>query len=363
MSMSTYPFGNDPAKVEGYKAFWNRDPVPRPLVGFSIKSWFPLEEFAASRTWQSHEILTPEMIDPEAFMEDQERLLREGEEMDDDILRGASPSQAVPWLDGMLGSALRILPGNVLSQEQTLPWEAIAQMRLDPGDPWFKKYMEFGETLVRKSRGRFPVSHGTLFGPTDLFGSFRGHTRSLIDLMDEPERCQEALWKFAYLFQEITEEFWKRVPLFGGGYFDAQYQLWTEGAIIRMQEDAIAVYSPKLYRDYVQPIDRYLARQFAGSFMHLHSTSMFLLDLILEIEELRCLQVNYEVGSGGPDIHGMIPYFQKIQAANRPLIVRGSFTLEELRALVDGLDPRGLYLYIMVTDMQEAESLRPMVGM
>jgi hypothetical protein len=361
--MSTYPFGNDPAKIEGYKAFWHRNTVRRPLVGFSIKSWFPLEEFAASRDWKSHDILTPEMVDPEAFMEDQERLLREGETMQDDILRGASPSQAVPWLDGMLGSTLRILPGNVLSAEQMLPWEKLAQFRLDPGNPWYKKYMAFGETLVRRSRGRFPVSHGTLFGPTDLLGSFRGHTRSLTDLLDEPEKSQEALWRFTYLFQEITEKFWEGIPLFGGGYFDAQYQLWTEGPIIRMQEDAIAVYSPELYRSLVQPIDRYLARKFSGSFMHLHATSMFLLDLILEIEELRCLQVNYEVNSGGPDVHGMIPYFQIIQAADRALIIRGSFTVEELRVLLDALDPRGLYLYLMVADMDEVEALRPILGM
>ena len=361
--MSTYPFGNDPAKVERYEAFWSRDVVTRPLIGFSIKSWFPLDEFAASRKWQSRDVLTPEMIDPEAFMEDQERLLQEGEAMDDDILRGASPSQAVFWMDGMLGSTLRILPGSVLGQEQMLSWDRLARIRLDQEDPWFRKYVEFGETLVKRSNGRFPVSHGALVGPTDLFAAFRGHGQSLIDLHDEPEKSRDALWRFARIFREITEEFWRRTPLFREGYFDAQYQLWTRGPIIRMQEDAVAVYSPRLYLDFVQPIDRYLARQFAGSFMHLHSTSMFLLDFILEIEELHCLQVNYEVSSGGPDIWGMIPHFKKIQAANRALIVRGSFTPDEMRAMVDALDPRGLYLYIMVSHMHEVETLRPVVGM
>jgi hypothetical protein len=160
--MPSHPFGNDPVKIERYKGFWNREAATRPLIGFSIKSWFPLEEFAASRAWKSHDILTPEMVDPEAFMADQERLLQEGEAMDDDLLRGASPSQAVPWLDGMLGSTLRILPGSLLGAEQSLPWEALARLRLDPDNPWYRKYMEFGETLVRRSRGRFPVSHGTL---------------------------------------------------------------------------------------------------------------------------------------------------------------------------------------------------------
>ncbi len=361
--MSHYPFGNDPLKVKGYKAFWNRDDVKRPLVGFSIKSWFPLEEFDASRTWQSQDVLTPDMVDTEAFMDDQVRLLREGEMMDDDIIRGASPSQAVPWLCGMLGSMLRILPGNVLAEEQTLSWEELERIHLDHTHPWFKKYMEFVDTHANTADGRFPVTHGTLIGPTDLAGMYRGHTKNLMDMIDEPEKSQKLLWRFADIFKEITEELWKRVPLFCDGYFDAQYQIWTEEPIIRMQEDAIATYSPRLYRKLVQPVDQHLAKHFAGSFMHLHSTSMFILDAFLEIEGLQCFEVNYEVGSGGPDIQGMVPYFQRFQEAERSLVVRGSFTPDELRILVDALDPRGLYIYIMVENMQEVETLRPILGM
>lgn len=46
--MNIYPFGNDPNKVAKYKAFWNRDTMEQPLVGFSYKSWLPLDEFCAS---------------------------------------------------------------------------------------------------------------------------------------------------------------------------------------------------------------------------------------------------------------------------------------------------------------------------
>jgi hypothetical protein len=357
------PFGNDPAKVAGYQRFWDRAPALRPLVGFSIKSWSPLEEFAASRAWADHDVLTPDMIDPAAFLDDQERLLREGEVMDDDILRGASPSQAVPWLDGMLGATLRILPGNVLGVERTLPWEEVLAAHVDPENPWYRRYLAFGDALVRRSAGRFPVSHGTLIGPTDMLAACRGHTQSLFDLQEAPEQSAAALWNYARLFRELTERFWAQTPLFCGGYYDAQYQLWTPGPTIRMQEDADAVYSPRLYRRFVQPVDRWLAESFPSAFMHLHATSMFLLDHILEIEPLRCLQVNYEVGSGGPDVRGMLPYWRKIQAAGRSLLIRGGFTPDELRALVDGLDPRGLLLYVMVADVREAAVLRPIVGL
>jgi hypothetical protein len=360
---SSPPFGNDPAKVERYRAFWNRDPVDRPLVGFSFKSWFPLQEYAASAAWQSADYLTPDMVDPGAFLDDQERLLREGEVLDDDILRGASPSQAVRWLEGMLGAKLRILPGSILGEARTVPWGELDGIGLDRSDPWYQKYIAFTKALVQRSAGRFPVSHGTLIGPTDLAATLRGHSQSVMDLLEEPERASRLLWRLAEIFYQITREVWQHIPLFYGGYYDAQYQLWAPGSIIRMQEDASGLYSPQLYRAFVQPIDRELSSRYECAFIHLHSTSMFLLDAFLEIEEIRCFEVNYEKISGGPPIAGMIPYFRAIQGADRPLLVRGSFTADELRALVDALDPRGLYLYIMVEDIAEVATLKAVLGM
>lgn len=360
---SSAPFGNDPRKVERYRAFWDRAPVDRPLIGFSFKSWFPLQEYAASAAWQSAEYLTPDMVHPEAFLDDQERLLREGEMLEDDILRGASPSQAVPWLDGMVGARLRILPGSILGEWRTLPWDRLADIHLDRTNPWFEKYVEFAEALVERSAGRFPVSHGTLIGPSDLFALLRDSGQSILDLLEEPDKSSRLLWRLGEIFCQVTADVWKHIPLFHGGYYDAQYQLWAPGPIIRMQEDASGLYSPRLYREFLQPVDREIARLFRSAFIHLHSTSMFLLDAFLEIKEIRCFQVNYEVLSGGPDIAGMIPYFRRIQAAQRPLLIRGSFTRDEARTLMDALDVRGLYLYIMATDMNEVDALRPWLGM
>jgi hypothetical protein len=356
-------FGNDPDKIARYRAFWARDAVSRPLVGFSFKSWFPLQEYAASAAWQERDDLTPDMVLPDAFLDDQERLLKEGEVVDDDILRGASPSQAVPWLDGMLGGKLRILPGSILGEERCLPWEELWDLTLDLAHPWAAIYLQFVEALVARSQGRFPVSHGTLHGPSDLAASLRGHSQSVLDLLYEPEKARRLLAQMAEIFRQITVAAWERIPLWHGGYYDAQYQLWAPGPIIRMQEDASGLYSPRLYRQFLQPVDRELAGHFSCAFMHLHSTSMFLLEDFLEIDELRCLEVNYELISGGPPVSGMLPYWRRIQDAGRSLLIRGSFTPDEARELMDGLDPRGLYLYIMVEDMAEIETLRPLLGM
>lgn len=360
--MAKAPFGNDPAKIGGYKAFWNREPVKRPLVGFSLLGWFPFEEFAACRSWGPAEYLTAEMIRPEAFLDDHLRLLREGEILEDDVIRGACPGQvAIPWLPAMLGTKLRILPGNVLGEERRLPWAEALAVRLDHDNPWFRKYMDFVELLVKASNGRFPVSHSAELGPTDLHAVLRGHTASILDLTDEPEKSAALLWSLGGILRDFTVETWRRAPLFHGGYFDAQYSLWAPGPIIRMQEDASAVYSPALFRKFVQPVDRMLAEYFACNFVHLHSTSMFLLEAFLEIEEIRCFEVNND--ALGPPVQEMVPYFRRIQTCGRPLLVRGSFTAEELRLLMDRLEPRGLFLNIMVRSLEEAERLRPLAGM
>jgi hypothetical protein len=356
-----YELGNSPEKIDGYRKFWSRADVKRPLVGFSFKSWFPLDEFRSSAAWPKDTSLTPEMIHPEEFLEDQERLLKEGEWMDDDILRGASPSQAIFWGEGTLGSSMRILPGNVVAVEQNLSWEEAEQREWDSESPWFKKYIEFIDVLVNHSKGRYPVSHGTLCGPFDYVINLRGHEQAVIDLMLEGERTYRLLERMGEFFIWITKEAWKRIPLFHGGYFDAQYSLWSPGTIIRMQEDGVAVLSPDLYERYLKPVDQKVASCFDCSFIHLHATSMFVLDKMLEIPEIRCYEINNDVG--GPPLEWILPYFQQVQKAGKPLLIRGSFKPDELRRLMDSLDPRGLYLYIMVEEMKEVETLRPIVGM
>jgi hypothetical protein len=355
-------FGNDPGKIARYRAFWAREPVRRPLVGFSFIGWFPLEEFAVCRSWGTDGNLSPEMVQPEAFLDDHLRMLREGEIVDDDLIRGACPGQvAIPWLPAVVGCPLRILPQNVLGEERHLSWDEALAVRLDTEDRWYRLYTEFAGRLAETAAGRFPVSHSPELGPTDLHAVLRGHSQSILDLVDEPEQSTALLCRLGEIFRDFTEQLWARLPRYYGGYFDAQYSLWAPGPIIRMQEDATAAYSPALYRRFVQPVDRMLAGHFPSSFVHLHSTSMFLLDAFLEISEIQCFEINNDVL--GPPVAKMIPHFRKVQCAGKPLLIRGSFTPDELRLIMDSLDARGLFLNIMVKEMPEIETLRPLAGM
>ena len=88
---------------------------------------------------------------------------------------------------------------------------------------------------------------------------------------------------------------------------------------------------------------------------------MFVLDAFLEIEELPCFQINND--AIGPPVADMVPYFQKVQKAGRSLLIRGAFSPDEMRLLMDALAPRGLFLNIMVKRMEEVDALKPILGM
>jgi len=52
-----------------------------------------------------------------------------------------------------------------------------------------------------------------------------------------------------------------------------------------------------------------------------------------------------------------------VQRAGRSLLIRGSLTPDDARLLMDSLEPRGLYLLVVLKDVREADPLRPILGM
>ena len=108
---SSHPFGNHPEKIDRYRAFWSREATDRPLVGFSYVGWYPLEYFSACKEWNVDDHITPEMLEPDRWLDDYEKLLAEGEEVEDDMIRGACPIQvAFPcFLPAIFGCKIRVL--------------------------------------------------------------------------------------------------------------------------------------------------------------------------------------------------------------------------------------------------------------
>ena len=288
----------------------------RPLVGFSIKSWFPLQEFSASAAWQDSRVLTPGMVDPEAFL-DQERLLREGEVMGNDILK--RPVLQGRALAGRHAGSRAAHPArHGPGRRATLPWDELESVRLNPGNPWFVKYVDFVKALVRRSAGRYPVSHGALIGPSDILALLRGHTRSVLDLLEYPTRRDGCSGGAATCSVRSPRRHGNASPCFTAAITTPSTSSGRRGRSSACKKDPQARSLPA-----VRGVSsRWISRS-PGTSPTPSSTciptrcSSTTCSWRLRI---RCFQVNYEAGSGGPPVAGMIPVFRKIQAAGRPLL-------------------------------------------
>jgi hypothetical protein len=342
-------------KIALYRDFWDNKPVTKPLIGFDLGGWFPFQRFSDLKVIEDKSFFGPEAIDPARCLPDYEILAQKAFEVPDDFIKGLSPISAIPWLEGMLGCRLMRNGESVWAEERKAGWSLLKNLSLPNDNKWFKKYIDFVKALSKLAAGRYPVGVPILRGPADLLGALRGHTESILDCMENPEDARRLGRFCADALIRITKAHHKATDPFEGGYFIEQYSLWAPGPLVRMQEDASALYSPDLYRSIIMECDRMIARAFPYSLIHLHSSSLFLIKEFIEIREIGVFQINKDVGEMG--LPEMIPFLKIVQDAGRRIFLRGPLSADDLGIIKKELSPRGLMVQSVTGSIDEARYL------
>ncbi|RJQ55115.1 MAG: hypothetical protein C4530_16410 [Desulfobacteraceae bacterium] len=335
-------------KLEGYRKFWNLEDVGRPLIGFDVGGFFPFQWFSALREIKESAFLKPEHLVVQKYLEDYTRLYKRSSSVNDDLIKGVSPIPAVPWMEAMLGCPVEISGDSIWGKERNAAWEDLADLSLTDDNPWLRKYLEFLEALVKNAAGEYPVSQPILRGISDMAGALRGNNQALLDSMESPDRFKDLSARCTDALIKVTRKQYEIIRPFHGGYLVEQFGMWAPDVIVRLQEDVSAVYSPKTYCGLIQEFDRQVAAAFPCCLIHLHNSSLFLIDYFLDIEEIDVFQINRDLV--GMSTQEMIPYLQKVQKRNRRLLVRGPMSFEDLQMMKDSLSPTGLILQIVLNN-------------
>jgi hypothetical protein len=343
-------------KIDRYLRFWRRRPADRPLVGFSVGGWFPLQSYRAMQKLRGKPALVPDDLHAEEFLDDYQGVAALWDGVEDDMIRGLAPIPPFPWLEAMLGCRVQIGAESIWAEEGGFEYADLPRVDFSDDNPWRRKYLEFVETLREHFADRIPVGQPILRGPSDMIAAMRGSSEMIFDFYDNPEgfrrlaeRCTDFAIGLVRSQQAITGPF-------AGGYLIEQLGIWAPDRLARLQEDSSALFSPDLYTTLLQPWDRRMAEAFPYAAIHLHSSSLFLLDRILDIESLGCIQINKDVGNAA--IAEMMPFFKMVQARRRSLLIRGKLDAGDLALLRSQLSPDGLYLQIVVETAAETHTLR-----
>lgn len=340
-------------KLRKYRAFWTNAPTARPLIGFSLGGWFPLQSYQGMARFRGRQGIAVNELHPEDLLADYDRIIASWEEMEDDVIRAVAPLPPFPWLEAILGARVQVGDEAIWALEGGFEYADLDALDLSPDNPWRRKYIEFVAALNDRFRARCPVGQPILRGISDMIAALRGASQMVFDLCDHPEQFRRLAGRCTDLLVALVAEQQRITGPFAGGYEVEQLALWAPGRIIRMQEDGSAFLSPALYVKYLQDEDERQASSFPYSVIHLHSSSLFLLDAILDVESLKCIQINKDVG--GMDVSGMLPFFEKVQGRGKRLLIRGKLDHDDLKLLRSELSPNGLYLQIVVESPTETK--------
>ena len=346
-------------RLDRHVAFWKRADADRPLVGFTIGSYFPVHRFAAARDiLQIKTAVSPEMLPVQPYLEDYERLYQLSLAVDQDLFWVAEPFTGIPWIEAICGCRISASSDSFWAERWLDDLSAFPDRIALEDNPWFQKYMEFVDWLVRQSRGRFSVGQPIFRGPVDVLAALRGHQQAVMDFLEEPRQVARVLNVLAAAFVDIVRRHQQTVPALHGGDGIGFYYLWAPGRVVWLQEDASALLNPGIYRGQVFAFDSKIAAAYPHSLFHLHPASLFILEHLVEMEPLKIVQINKDVG--GPSISQMMPKFRSV-LERKCLVIWGDLNAEEIEEIVCGLPARGLALHVVAPNPEQANLLMEVV--
>ncbi|MBM3187188.1 MAG: hypothetical protein FJZ90_00510 [Chloroflexi bacterium] len=351
--MSTEQAKDLSAYCARHRAFWSLAPVERPLIVCVVGGWSPFLDQDASG--EERELL-PGDLQPESALPYYEQLYEMEAALPDDAHRATQPFPAVPWMEAIVGCSIRRAGPHFWAERLALSLDELGDICYDPANLWVRRYLECLDYYAQRFPAH-PTGQAILRGPTDLLAAALGDEAAVLSLVERSEEARRALQAFSNVIAGLIKHQWAHTPPFAGGYVIGQYELWAPGPVARLQEDAISLYSPRLYRDLVLPLDEELCGLTPYNLMHLHASCRHLLPLILGNEKLGAVQISKD--EGNLTLEDILPALEAIQAAGKPLVVKGRFTEDEVGLMKRHLRCAGLSVQPVVDELAEALGILP----
>jgi len=247
------------------------------------------------------------------------------------------------------------------------PWSEVANpeslppLRLDPEAPWWKTHLACIDAMLPLAKDRYLVSCPDLIEGIDTLASLRSNGRLLEDLVDRPEWVEERLAELNQVWFAAYQAIYERIRLADGSSCFWAYLLWGDGKTAKVQCDASAMFSPRMFKRFVVPQLTEQCRWLDHSCYHLDgSQALCHLDLLLGLPELDAIEWTPDPKvpeAGNPCWHEL---YRRIKAAGKSVLAH-QIRAEEVQPLIDAVGPEGLYVQCLFRDQAEAERVGRMV--
>jgi hypothetical protein len=338
-------------KIERFRRFWKREATDRPILGLRMHTYHPLVTFQGGPR-SGH--ISPDKLKAQDYFADFERLQRMYDQSIGDEIHAACAFYGVPWLEAILGCPVEIRGGSMWAERYLYDWEKLDEIKFRDDNAWFLKLIELTEETQKYFNGRIPVGPPLLRGPADIAAALRGTEQFCIDLITEPDHVMRLLDICTDTYIQVAKALETRFPTWMGGFLEPIRHTWAPGFTVETQVDVASLISPKHYHQFIRSRDAKVLRSFEYCYIHLHASSLHILDDVLSIDPLAALEVSLDIG--GPRACEFIEQYQKI-LSQTSLVLQGVLTAQEIVELCTLLPSEGFYILALVDNPEEGNKL------
>jgi hypothetical protein len=229
----------------------------------------------------------------------------------------------------------------------------------DPSsDPTWATLRAIVEGFMAEAAGKFFVGKPELGNGADVLSLIRGMDNLAMDLIAQPEQVQRGVEIISTAWVQLMEQaFQLTCPANDGGDVLAWMGLWAPGRLDQIACDFSSVISPAMFRKFFVPEVVKMGRWCQYGVYHLDGPTCMkhMLDVLLEIPEIKTIQ--FTPGAGSPPTYtpAYIPRYRKILDSGRNLYLLCQ--PQEVEQILAELPPEGLFMRTYVASQAEADEM------
>jgi len=332
-------------------AFWERELLDRPLVQFTL--YKPPDErvpLPPSR----HANPAARWLDAQ-YQAEWQLVNLSNQLFLGDSLPVAWPNLGPDVFAALYGCPLRFGDyGTSWSEPVLLDWGQAGELALDWDGFYLHKLDELTDALLQTGEGRFITGMTDWHADGDCLAALRGAQKLALDLLEHPTEVKILLERVHLDYERLYNHFYARLRAAG-----QPITTWTplacQGRYYLPSCDFSAMIGVRAFEEFFLPGIRRECRFLDRSLYHLDGPGALRhLESILAIPELDAVQYVPTIGDAA--FNKWAPVYRRIQAAGKGVQV--TCELGEVSAVMEALDPRGVYLVVDgVPERDSAEAL------
>lgn len=228
-------------------------------------------------------------------------------------------------------------------------------IRFSPENRWWRIHEAVIQACVAQSGGRYYVGCPDLIENLDTLASLRGTEQVLLDLIERPDWVQEKLAEINQAFFAAYQRIYDLIAHPDGSAAFGAFRLWAPGKMAKVQCDASAMLSPRMFAQFVAPWLEEQCRWLDYAIFHLDGADCIQhLDCLLGIESLDAIEWTPSPGVPRGDDPHWYPMYRRILGAGKSVQIM-DVSKHRVIPILDDLGPHGLYL--AVDDLDNADEL------